>query len=141
EHRLQSHYLEIRSADDAGTDFARLAETDHGEADGGEIAERTHGLDTGAQILDLRDGEIRVVDAEAARALANVDQAVLVAIDQRPQQHAAHQGEDGGVGADAQGEGGDYGYGQAFGADERARRGVQVTEEVLNSFGDVRMSR
>src|ERR1019366_9737947 len=136
EHRLQSHYLEIRSADDAGTDFARLAETDHGEADGGEIAEPTHRLDTRAQILDFRDGEIRVVDAESARALANVDQAVLVAIDQRPQQHAAHQGEDGGVGADAQGEGEDYGYGQPFGAHERAHRVFQLTEEVLDRFGD-----
>ena len=36
-------------------------------------------------------GERRVLDADAVRALADVDQPVLVAIHQRTQQHAAHQ--------------------------------------------------
>ena len=41
---MQAHHFEICAADDAGADFARLAETDHGEADGREIAERADGL-------------------------------------------------------------------------------------------------
>jgi hypothetical protein len=57
---------------------------------------------TRAQVLNFRDGERRVVDADAARALADVDQPVLVVIGKRPQQHTAHQGENGGVGSDAQ---------------------------------------
>ena len=36
------------------------------------------------------------------RALTDVDQPLLVAVDQRPQQHAADDAEDRGVGADAQ---------------------------------------
>ena len=40
QHRVQSHHLEVRSADDARAHLARLAQADHGEADGGEIAER-----------------------------------------------------------------------------------------------------
>ena len=42
----------------------------------------------------------RVLDADARRALADVNQPVLIAIDQRPQQHAAHQRENRRVGAD-----------------------------------------
>ncbi len=119
---MQSHHLEIRSAHHAGADFPRFAETDHGEADGGEIAERTHALDARAQILDFRDGEHCVFDAEAPRALADVDQAVFVAIGQRPQQHAAHQGEDGGVRAYAQRKCKNYGYRQPLGAHQGAHR-------------------
>ena len=140
QHRMQPHHLEIRSADDARADFARLAETHHGEADGREIAERAQGLDPRAQVLDFRHRERRVVHADAARALPDVDQPVLVAIDQRPQQHAAHQGEDGGVRPDAQRQRQDYGYRQPFGAHQRAHRVFQLTEEVHNRFGHVKVS-
>ena len=67
-----------------------------------------------------------IVDADAGRALADVDQPVLVAIDQRPQQNAAHQAEDGGVGADAERQRQDHRDGQAFGARQRAGREFQV---------------
>ena len=52
--------------------------------------------------LHLGDRERGVLHADPGRALADVDQAVLVAIGQRPQQHAPDHGEDGGVGADAE---------------------------------------
>ena len=50
------------------------------------------------------------------RALPDVDQPVLVAVDERPQQHAADDAEDGGVGADAERQRQDDGEGEALGA-------------------------
>ena len=64
------------------------------------------------------------------RALADVDQPVLVAIDQRPQQNPAHQGEDRGVRPDAQRQRQHHGYRQPFGTHQRAHRVFQLTEEV-----------
>ena len=55
-----------------------------------------------SEILDLGHGERRVLGADSRRALADVNQAILVAIDQRPQQHAADDAEDRRVGADAE---------------------------------------
>src|SRR5581483_8167193 len=48
----QSHHVEVGAADDAGPDFARLAESHHGEPDGGEITE----------LADLLDGRLQVVN-------------------------------------------------------------------------------
>ena len=45
---------------------------------------------------------VAVADAERGRALADVDQAIFVAIDERTEQHAADDAEDRGVGADAE---------------------------------------
>ena len=67
--------------------------------------------------------------AEAGRALTDVDQPILVAIDQRPQQHAADDAEDRGVGADAERERDDDGGGEAFGAQERAQADAHVLHE------------
>ena len=67
--------------------------------------------------------------ADAARALADVDEPVFVAIDQRPQQHAAHQRENRSVRADAKRQGEYHGHGQPFGARERANREFQVVQE------------
>ena len=58
------------------------------------------GFDPAAQVLDFGDGKRGVLDSEAGRALTNVDEAFLVAIDERAEEDAADQGEDGGVGAD-----------------------------------------
>ena len=85
EHRPKAHHVEVRAADDAGADHARLAQADHREADGGEIAEGGQRLDAGAQVLDLGDREVGVLGADSGRALADVDQPVLVAVDERPQ--------------------------------------------------------
>ena len=76
-------------------------------------------LDARAQVADLRDREVGVLGADAVRALADVDQAILVAVDERPQQHAADDAEDRGVGADAEGEGEDDRDGQPFDPGQR----------------------
>src|SRR5207253_2901670 len=102
------------STDDSGTDFARLAEADHGETDDREVAEFTYGLHAGADVHELRHGEGGVVDADALGALANVDDAVFIAIVERAKQYAANDAEDGGVGADAERERNDDGGGEAF---------------------------
>ena len=80
---MQAHDFEVVPADDASLNFARLTEADHCEPDCGEIAERAQRLDAGAQILDFGDGESCVFVAESLRALADVDQPVLVAVDER----------------------------------------------------------
>ena len=128
-HWVQPHHLEIRSADDAGTHLARLAKADHGEADGGEVAERAQRFDACAQILNFRHGERNVVGADAARTLADVDQPVLVAVDERPQQHTAHHAEDGGVGADAQRQREHHGDGKPLDTSKRADRVFQIAQE------------
>jgi hypothetical protein len=102
EDRLKAHDVEVGAADDASLNFARLTQADHGEPDGREIAERAQGSNAGAQILDFGHGERCVDVADARGALADVDQPVLVAINERFEEHAAHQREDGGVGADAE---------------------------------------
>src|SRR5947209_1769931 len=61
EHRVQPHHLEIRSADDARADFARLAEPGHGEPDCGEVTKRAQCLDALLEIADLRHRERNVV--------------------------------------------------------------------------------
>jgi len=104
EDRVQSHHLEIRAADDPGAHHTRLSEADHREADRREVAERAERLDALAQILDLRHRERGVLDADAARALPDVDEARLVAVDERTQEDAADDAEDRGVRADAEGQ-------------------------------------
>src|SRR5207302_8214306 len=88
-HRMQTHHLEIRSADDTSADFARLAEADHGESDGGKVSKGGERFDTRAQVLDFRHRERHVIRADPWRTLANIDQAALVAVDDRTKEHAA----------------------------------------------------
>ena len=63
------------------------------------------------------------------RALADVDQPVLVAVDERPQQHAADDAEDGGVGADAERQREDDGEAQALDPAKRTDGETQVGNE------------
>jgi hypothetical protein len=58
----------------------------------------------------------------------NVDEAVFVGIDERAKKDAAHEAEDRGVGADAEGKGSDNRESQAFGAAERAYGDSQILE-------------
>jgi hypothetical protein len=108
---MKAHHVEIRSTDYAGTKFAGLAEADHREANGGEVAEA---LDARSQILNFRHRPGAVFGADAGRALPDIYEPVLVAVDQWFDEHAAHQRENGGVGADAHGERSDHGDGQPF---------------------------
>ena len=138
---VQPHHLEIRSADDARTDLTRFAEAYHGEADGGEVTERAQSLDARAQILNFGHGKRSVVGADATRTLADVDQAILVAIDKRPQQHAAHHAKDGGVSADAQRQREHHGDRKPLDARERADREFQVAQEGQEGFLELRILR
>jgi hypothetical protein len=65
----------------------------------------------------------------AGRALTDVDQPILAAIDQRPQQHAANDAENRRVGADAKGERDDDSERQPFDAGQRPEREAKIGEE------------
>src|SRR2546422_1032922 len=140
EDRVEAHDFEVAAADDARLHFARLTQADHGETDGGEITERGQGFNAGAQILDFRHGERRVFGAHTFGALADVDEAVFVAVDERTEKHAAHQREDGGVGADAEGEGEDHGESEALGAGQRPKSYFQIVKEQRGRKGHLPIS-
>ena len=125
----QAHHLEVRSADDPGAHHARLAEADQREVDGREFAEGGQRLDPRAEVADLRHRELGVLGADAARALADVDQAILVLVDERPQQHAADDAEDRGVGADAERQRDDDRDRQSLDAGQRPQRKLEIGDE------------
>ncbi len=105
EHRAQPHHVEERAADDARLDHARLAaEPSQREVDRGEVPKRADRGDVRCDVGDFGNRERRVLGADAGRALADVDEAIFVAIDQRAQQHAPDDAEYRGVGTDAEGE-------------------------------------
>ena len=81
------------------------------------------------EVPQLGHGEVRVLDADAPGGLAEVDQPVRVAVDQRAQQHATNHAEDGGVGADPQRQRHDDGERQALGAAEGAERVFEVGQQ------------
>ena len=124
------HHFEVRAADHAGANDAWLAEPQQGEFDGREIAERADRLRARLEVVDLRNRKGDVLCAETWRVLADVDQTIFVAIDQRPQQHAADHAEDRRVGADAERERDHDGGGQALGALQRAAGDPDVLCEV-----------
>ena len=117
------------AADDPGADHARLAEADHREVDGGEVAEGGQRLDARAKVPDLRDRELGVLGADAARALADVDQAIFVAVDERPQQDAPDDAEDRRVGADAERQRQDDRDRQSLDPGQRPQRELEVGDE------------
>jgi hypothetical protein len=127
---MESHHFEVRPADDTGADDARLAKADHRELDHREVTERRQRLHARLQVVDFRDGEVRVFDPGARSALPDVDQPVLVTVDQRPQQDATDDAEDGGVGADAERERDDDGGAQSLGAAERTQCEAEIAREV-----------
>src|SRR5262249_46937631 len=92
-----------------------------GEANAEENAAGRTRCGAAPEVADLRHRKRHVLPAEARRALADVDQAVFAAIDQGAQQHAAHDAEDRGVGADAEGQGDDDGGDQTLRAEQRAQ--------------------
>ena len=114
--RLQAHDLEVRAANDSRSHGAGVAKANHREPDRREVAERGERFHAGPQVPDLRHRKVRVLDVDARRALPDVDQPVLVAIHQRPDQDAADDAEDGGVGANPQRQGHDDGQREALGA-------------------------
>ena len=127
--RPQAHDVEVRAVDDAGTHDARLAQADHRERGRGELAEGRQRRDPRAQVLDLRDREHHAVLPEALGALADVDQPVLVAIDERPQQDTPDDAENRGVGPDAERQGDDHRDDQSPGPGQRPEGIAKVGEE------------
>ncbi len=109
--------------------FARLTEANHCEPEDGEIAERAQGFDAGAQILDFGHGECSVLVACAQRALSDVDQPVLVTVDQRLEQHPAHQREDRRVRTNSQRQRQHHRDRKPFGPSQRPDRNSQVVNE------------
>ena len=81
---MQAHDFKEMTVHHSRPYLARLAESNHQEPDGGKLAKRGNGLHAPAQLLDLGHRERRVLDISARRALANVNQPVLVAVDERP---------------------------------------------------------
>src|SRR5215471_15767044 len=129
EHGMKAHHVEVRSTDYPGTKLAGLAEPEHGEANGGEVAEVTEALYARPQVLNFRHRPRAVFGADAGRALPDIYQPVLVTVDQWLEEHAAHQRENGGVGADAQRERHDHCDGQPFRAPERVGGNSQITKK------------
>jgi hypothetical protein len=129
EHGAQAHHLEVGAADDPGSHLARIAQADHGEADGREVADGAERLDPRPQVQDLRHREVDVFDADALGALLDVNQAILVSVRQRPQQHAADDAEDRGIGADAERQREHHGRCQTLGAGQGADREFHVVPE------------
>src|SRR5579885_2863675 len=135
ENGMQAHDFEVGAANDSCADFARFAEADEGEANRGEVAEFAQRLDACLEVLDFRDGEGGVVAADAAGALANVDETILVAIDERPEKHAANHAEDGGVSADAKGEGENNGDRTTLAAPKRADGELEIAAKKFRRKG------
>ena len=119
--RPQAHDVEVRAANDSRPHSAGVAKAHHRELDRREVAERRERFHAGLQVADLRYRKVRVLGAEARRALPDVDEPVLVAIHQRPDQDAPDDAEDGGVGANPQSQGHDDGQREALGAKQRAK--------------------
>ena len=130
EHRAQAHDLEIRAADDAGANHARLAEADHRELDGGEVAERRQRLDARTAGRGAPGTEKFAFSTPMPRrALTDVDQPILVAVDQRPQQHAPDDAENRGIGANAERQRQDDGEGQALDPGQRSERKAEIGDQ------------
>ena len=134
EHGMQAHDFEVVAAHHAGAHFPRIAQPVQREADGGELAQGTQGPDALAEILHFRDGEDGIFFAEPAGALADIDQAFLVAVHERTQENAADQSEDGRVGADTERECQHHGNGEAFGSGEGSDGTLHVVPEDSGSF-------
>src|SRR5579884_1479865 len=126
EDRLQADNIEIRTADNSSANHTRFAQSDHGEAHGGEVAKLANRLDAGFQILNLGDREGFVVDSQATRGLANVDQPVLSAIDERLEKNSTNQRENGGICPDAECQRENYGDRKPFGSCQRTGSKLQV---------------
>src|ERR1700722_9592354 len=125
---MKPHGLEIRAANHARADLPRFAHSHHAESDGGEIAEFAERLHARAQIVQLRHREIHIVSADSRRALVKVNQPVLVAIDQRLEQHSAHQSEDGSVRPDAERQCQDHNDRQPWTSSKRTSRNSQIVK-------------
>src|SRR5262249_36246470 len=91
--------------------------------------ERADRCDARSQIIDFRYRKRHVVEAEARRGLPDINQAVFVAVDQRTEQDAADDAEDGGIGAYPESKRDDDSGRQSLGAHEGPEGKADVTAE------------
>jgi len=80
--------------------------------------------------------EVKLRDAvqaigKAGHLRRKIDHAIGVGVGERLQQHRVHDGEDGGVGSDAQRQGGNGGDGKAWILDEQLQRVPDVIPEIF----------
>ena len=125
-HRTKPHHVEVGASNHARANRPRLAETDHREFDGREVAECAERLHACLEVLDLRDREVRIRHADAGGALTDVDEAIGIAVHEGPQQDAANDAEDRGVGADAERQRQDDGESKARGPRQGAKGEFEV---------------
>jgi hypothetical protein len=81
------------------------------------------------QIVHFRHREGHVLGADARPALSEIDQPIFIAIDERPEENAAHDAENGGIGADAERERDNDGGGETFGAQQRSEADSHLSTE------------
>ena len=103
--RLDAEEIEIIGGNNAGAHAIWIAVAEQDERHGVELHQSGEGVVLVAIVLDFVDGELYVVDAQLFLLLAKEDQLVAIGIRKRPQQHRMDNAENGGVGADAEGEG------------------------------------
>src|SRR5260370_15802163 len=91
--------------------------------------------------MSVWHGEGYFPGADTRSDLVDIDEALLVAIDERPKEHAAYQAEDSGVGADAQRQREHHSGCQSFAARQGPHRKSQVFHEGQDGFTRSRIFR
>ncbi len=131
-HRGEAHDVEEVAGDEADLDAEHVGVAAQHGVPGRvlrDIGERRRAV---AQVAYLGDGEEHVLAAEPIGRLAEVHQAVAVAMGQRLEQHAADDAEDRGGGADAEREGDHDDGGEPGIPAEGAEAVAEVGEHVLD---------
>lgn len=99
----------------------------------GARRELREGMALLAEVLVV--GEADAVGILRAALLGHGDHALHLGDGQRPQHQRVHHAEDGGVGGDAQREGGDDGGGEERGTAQLPKGEAQVVAEILQQIG------
>ena len=105
EHRGEAHDVEEVAGDEADLDGGHVGIAPQHGVPGRVLRDIGERRRARAEVAYLGDGEEHVLAAEPVGRVAEVDQPVAVAMGQRLEQHAAHDAEDRGGGADAEREG------------------------------------
>src|ERR1035438_307870 len=126
---MEPHHFEVVSVHDSSLDLARSAEANDCEAELGKCTEFLDCLETASDVLNLRDGERCVRDADTRSALPHIKQPVLIAIGERPQQDSAHHAEDCGVRSDTESQSEGYGEPKGRNARQRTHGNFQIVKE------------
>ena len=132
EHGGEAHDVEEVAGDEADLDGCHLGVAPQYGVPGRVLRDIGERRRAAPQVADFGDGEEHVLAAEPVGRVAEVDQAVAVAMGQRLEQHAAHDAEDRRGGADTEREGDDDDSGEPGIPAERAEAVAEVGEDVLD---------